>query len=79
MTEAIQTEAILSAGMKLLRENLGIIEAEIFLSHVKKDRFDYTEWSQNLFEDMTFDELITAAADFERENPHLIPENARIV
>jgi hypothetical protein len=79
MTGALQADAIYSAGMKLLKENLGLIEAEIFISYLKRDRCDYTEWSQNLYSDMTLDELVTAAANFEMDNPHLIPKNARIV
>jgi hypothetical protein len=79
MTDTIQADAIYSAGMKLLRENLGLIEAELFISYLKKDQFDYTEWSQNLYEDMTPDELTIAAVNYARENPQLIPENARVI
>jgi hypothetical protein len=43
------------------------------------DKMYYTEWSQNLYSDMTIDELVTVAANFEKDNPHLIPKNARIV
>jgi hypothetical protein len=42
MNDSIQTAAIMSAGMKLLRENLGLIESEIFMYNVKQERFDYT-------------------------------------
>jgi hypothetical protein len=46
---------------------------------VNDEPFDYTEWSQNLYEDMTPDELTTAAVNYARENPQLIPENARVI
>ena len=34
MYSDVQTAAIISAGMKLLRENLGAIESEIFISKI---------------------------------------------
>ena len=79
MIENIQTAAIMSAGMKLLRENLGLIESEIFICNIKQERFDYTEWSQNLFEDMTLEELHSKAAEFEREHPELIGKGTEII
>jgi len=79
MNDNIQTAAIISAGMKLLRENLGIIESEIFIYNIRKESFDYTEWSQNLYEDSTLGELLYNAAAYERAHPELIPKNAEIV
>jgi hypothetical protein len=79
MTDNMQTSAILSAGMKLLRENLGLIETEIFIVGVKNKGFDYTEWRENLWEDMTTEELFAKAAEFERQHPELIPKNAQII
>ncbi len=54
----VQTEAIISAGMKLLREHLGSVETEIFISKVGKKGFDYTKWRENLWEEMSLDEVI---------------------
>ena len=76
MTDTMQTSAILCAGMKLLRENLGLIETEIFIINVKNKGFDYTEWRENLWGDMTAEELFSKAADFERQYPECIPKNA---
>jgi len=56
-----QTEAIISAGMKLLRENLGVLESEIFISKVSRQGFDYTKWRENLYEDMSLEELLDYA------------------
>ena len=72
MCRDVQTAAIMSAGMKLLRENLGAIEAEIFVTTLKTPGFDYTEWSQKLWEDLTIDEIFTKATNAEKE--HGIPE-----
>jgi len=79
MTDSMQTAAILSAGMKLLRENLGLIETEIFIVSIKNKGFDYTEWRENLWEDMTAEELFSKAAEFERQHPEFIPKNAKII
>ena len=72
MYRDVQTAAIMSAGMKLLRENLGAIEAEIFVTTLKTPGFDYTEWSQRLWEDLTIDDIFNKAADAEKK--HGIPE-----
>jgi hypothetical protein len=69
----------MTAGMKLLREKLGLIECEIFISNIKQDRFDYTEWRENLYEDMTLEELVSRAVEFEQQHPELIPKNAKII
>ena len=71
--------AILTAGMRLLRENLGLVECEIFISAIKQDRFDYTQWRENLYEDMSLDELVNSAASYMKEHPELIPKNAKII
>ena len=67
MTRDLQTMAIMSAGMKLLRETLGIIEAEIFITMIKAPGFDYTEWRENLWEDITLNELLTRAVQAEEK------------
>ena len=56
-----QTAAIVSAGMRLLRENLGVVESEIFITEVANNDFDYTKWRENLWEDLTAEELFGRA------------------
>ena len=80
MADNVQTSAIMTAGMKVLRETLGLVEAEIFIANIKQDRFDYTEWRRNnLFEDVTLEGLVHNAAEFERQHPEIIPKNATII
>ena len=80
MTDTMHISAIMTAGMRLLRENLGLIETEIFIANINNKGFDYTEWRRdNLFEDMTLEELVNKAAKFEREHPEFIPKNAKII
>ncbi|MCR4321170.1 MAG: hypothetical protein NUV74_12650 [Candidatus Brocadiaceae bacterium] len=48
-------------GMKALREKLGIVEAERFISLILRESFDYTEWQRDLWKDKSIDELFNAA------------------
>jgi hypothetical protein len=52
-------------------------ETEIFIVNIKNKGFDYTEWRENLWEDMTAEELFAKAAEFERQHPEFIPKNAK--
>ena len=63
--------------MKLLRENLGAIEAEIFITKIGSTEFDYTNWRENLWEDLTPHELFEQAAKI--ENEYDIPKQIEII
>jgi hypothetical protein len=52
---------LLSTGMKILVEHLGIVEAERFVYLMNKEKFDYTEWHGTLFEGMSVREISAAA------------------
>jgi hypothetical protein len=55
-------------AMDALIAALGTVEAERFISMVKRDTFDYTEWQRdNLFKDMTIDEIHAAATKHEQQ------------
>ena len=77
MTRDLQTTAIMSAGMKLLRETLGIVEAEIFITNIKAQGFDYTEWRENLWEDITLRELLERAV--QAEEKYGVPKGIEIL
>jgi len=77
MISNMQNTAIMTAGMKLLRENLGLIECEIFIANIKQNNFDYTKWREDLYEDMSLDELLDSAATYMKNHPELIPKNAK--
>ena len=55
-------------GMNTLIKNLGLIEAERFVMLLQKEPFDYTKWQENLFEDMTIEEIYNNAAELRKEN-----------
>jgi len=77
MTGNVHTSAIMSAGMKVLRETLGILEAEIFITNIKSLGHDYTKWRENLWDDLTLHELLERAA--KAEEKYGVPEGIEIV
>jgi hypothetical protein len=55
-------------GMNTLIKNLGLIEAERFIMLIQKEAFDYTKWQENLFEDMTIEEIYNNAAELRNKS-----------
>jgi hypothetical protein len=55
-------------GMEILAQNLGLVEAERFIMLIKKEPFDYTKWQENLFENMTVEEISKNAAEYRKNN-----------
>ena len=63
---------IRTEGMRALNERLGIVEAERFITLIIREPFDYTEWQQDLYNDMTADELFqNATKTWEQRTPSL--------
>lgn len=54
------------SAMKCLIKNFGNVEAERFISLIIKEPFDYTKWQENLYEDMSIEELSKAAMEYRR-------------
>ena len=65
----MSTVELLDRGMKCLRDGLGDIDPEEFISIIIRERFDYTKWRENLYDGMSMEELLDAAAEYEREHP----------
>lgn len=55
---------VLQEGYNLLFNNMDIVDAEKFIALIQRNRFDYTEWRKNLFENMTIHEIITEGKKF---------------
>ena len=63
------TDTVLrNEGIIVLTQNLGKVEAERFISLVIREPFDYTQWQQNLFDDMSVEELSKKAMVFVNNN-----------
>ena len=59
---------IKSDGMRVLAENLGIVEAERFITLILRESCDYTEWQRTLYGDMDVKELYDKIIKFENIN-----------
>jgi hypothetical protein len=59
---------IRNEGMEILSKNLGLVEAERFIMLIQKEPFDYTKWQENLFENMTIEEISKNAAEYRKKN-----------
>ena len=44
-------------GFELLRGSLGMVELEKFISLIQLEKFDYTKWRQNLFSNLSGEEI----------------------
>ncbi|MCL1856365.1 MAG: hypothetical protein FWF84_01795 [Kiritimatiellaeota bacterium] len=59
---------IRNEGMEILASNLGLVDAERFVMLIQKEPFDYTKWQENLFNDMSVEELSKRAAEHRKNN-----------
>lgn len=66
---AINTVEIMNRGMKCLTEQMGIVEAEQFISIIIREKFDYTKWQKNYFDTKTPEEISREASQFEKAHP----------
>ena len=53
-------------AMEVLLQALGMVDAERFISMIKRDTFDYTEWRRDMWNDMTIDEVFAEATEHHR-------------
>ena len=59
-------------GMDCLISSLGILEAEIFISNLLREQYDYTEWQREYFANQTLDDFINKAMEYDKANPTTI-------
>ena len=55
-------------AMNVLMQKFGTVDAERFISMVKRDTFDYTEWRRSMWNDMSIEEVYAEAAAQEKIN-----------
>jgi len=58
------TMELLSRGMACLVKSLGVVEAEYFITAVQRERFDYTKWQRQHFEDVDLHSFVNDASKF---------------
>lgn len=64
------TTELMNKGMQCLTEQLGIIEAEQFISVIMREKFDYTKWQRSYFDKMTPEEIRNEADAFAKQYPY---------
>ncbi|MDR2716973.1 MAG: hypothetical protein LBB89_02765 [Treponema sp.] len=56
-------------GMECLVKSLGVVEAEVFISSLLRDSFDYTEWQRDYFSEIPLDDFLYNAQAYDQKNP----------
>jgi hypothetical protein len=54
------------AGFEILSRHLGLVEAERFIALIQREKFDYTQWRQTLFTDLSGEEISRQAMEFQQ-------------
>jgi len=64
----MRTETVLKVeAIELLLKTFGVLETERFITSIKNNNFDYTEWRKNLWKDKSVEEIHKMAVEFEKE------------
>ncbi len=53
-------------GFEILSRYLGLVEAERFIALIQREKFDYTQWRQNLFAELSGEEISRQAMAFQQ-------------
>ena len=70
----ISNTEIMNRGMACLLEKLGAVETEQFIAAIIREKFDYTKWQQQRFDNISSDEFQKAAVTYAKENPFTVKE-----
>ena len=62
----ISDAVIKQKGFEVLKEKLGIVEMERFIMLINREKFDYTKWRKDLFENMDIADLSDKANEFSK-------------
>lgn len=61
----MRTDAVIKQeGFNALAEKLDILERERFFMIINREKFDYTKWRKNLFENISIEELSARAMSY---------------
>lgn len=66
----MNTVEILDQGFSCLVERMGVINAEYFISIIKREDFDYTTWQRNYFDKMQPGEFAKEASEYADSHPY---------
>ena len=57
-------------GMKCLIDNMGIVDAEQFISIIIREKLDYTKWQQIYYDSMKPGEFHEKALEYAKTHPY---------
>jgi hypothetical protein len=60
---------IINEGMNYLLEKLGVLETEIFISHILREPFDYTTWQKEYYAAISVNDLNQKAVEYAKTHP----------
>jgi hypothetical protein len=63
----INDTVLKSNGMRVLAENLGVVEAERFITLILREPFDYTKRQRDLYAEMPVEDLYNKIKTHEAE------------
>ncbi len=61
--------------MNILKDAVGTVDMERFISYVIRESSDYTLWRRQIYDDMSVEEVLDNAAECAKEHP--LPEETR--
>jgi hypothetical protein len=67
MWQMLTDTVLKSEGLRILAENLGIVETERFVSLILREPFDYTEWRENLYKDVPLKKFLDDAVEYRKK------------
>jgi len=60
----LSNTVVRTEGMRVLAERLGPVDSERFITLLRREPFDYTEWRQGLFKDVPLEKFLRDAMDY---------------
>jgi len=58
-------------GLQILNKSIGLVEDERFVALIQQEPFDYTKWRDDLFEDLTIEEISKKAMELRNKKSGL--------
>ncbi len=60
---------VMDKGISCLIQGLGAFETERFISLLVQEKFDYTKWQRERFDNVSSEDFFTAAVEYNEKNP----------
>lgn len=74
MMTSIKADAEIKVlGFEILSRYLGVVEAERFIALIQREKFDYTQWRQTLFAELSGEEISRQAMKLQDHKQTSIP------